>query len=209
MMSRKFWPTSTAIAVFAALILLWQVRSRTGTETFVCTDVGDCELGSGWRSLFSAIAITGPFIALLGAAWSRRLHNDGRLGPFSYRTIPDGEQILEVCAVLLAGLFTYWFIRNGPSIEPARPEDISDPNTWARNIRNLRQPDGTPEITTVPSRLNWYLIGLMLGAPFAASFGAMLGREFYGRRRRIAQREPDEADKADETDEDEYDESSP
>ena len=191
-MKSKFWPISAALAVIAALILTWQVRSRTGEETFECPDVGECVLGSGWNSLLTGMAITGPFIALLGAAWSRRLHNNGRLGPFSYRAIPDSEQIVEVLTVLLAGLFTYWFIRNGPSIEPARPLDIGAPNTWALDIRNVRQPDGTAEITSVPSRLNWFIVGTVLFAPFAGSFGAMAGREFFGRRRRKAQRHLDE-----------------
>ncbi len=198
-MTSKFWPVSSVIAVVAAVLLTWQVGMRTGEETFVCPDIGDCVQGSGWASLLRGVTITGPFIALLGAAWSRRLHNNGRLGPFSYRAIPDGEQILEVLTVLLAGLFTYWFVRNGPSIEPARPLDIGAPNTWALDIRNVRQPDGTPEITDVPSGLSWFIIGAVLFAPFAGSFGAMLGREFYGRRRRKAQREADEALDPDET----------
>ncbi len=191
-MSSKFWPVSAAIAVVSAVLLNWQVGARTGEETFVCTDIGDCVLGSGWSSLLTGMAITGPFFALLGAAWSRRLHNGERLGPFSYRAIPDSEQIVEVLTVLLAGLFTYWLIRNGPSIEPARPLDIGAPNTWALDIRNVRQPDGTATITSVPSRLSWFLIGTVLGAPFAGSLGAMLGREFYGNRRRKAQRLLDE-----------------
>ena len=192
-MTAKFWPISAVIAIIAAVLLTWQVGARTGEETFLCPDLGECVLASGLASALTGMAITGPFIALLGAAWSRRLHNNGRLGPFSYRAIPDSEQIVEVLTVLLAGLFTYWFVRNGPSIELARPVDIGAPNTWALDIRNVRRPAGTPEVNSVPSRLSWFIIGSVLFAPFAGSFGAMLGREFYGRRRRKAQRQDDEA----------------
>jgi len=183
-MSSKFWPTSAAIAAFTAVLLTWQIHARTGDETFVCAETGDCPLGSGLAWLLTGAAIVGAGIALLGAAWTRRLHNNGKLSPFAYRLLPDGEQIFEILAVLLAGLFTYWFVRNGPSIEPARPLDIGAPNTWALNVRNVRLPDGVREVTSVPSRLSWFIIGSVLGAPFAMSFGTMISREFYGRRRR-------------------------
>ena len=110
-----------------------------------------------------------------------------------HKAIPDGEQILEVLSVLAAGLFTYWFIRNGPVIEPARPLDIGRPNTWALDIRNFRLEDGERALTEVPTTRSWFLMGAVLGAPFAISFGSMLGREFYGWRRRRAQKLSDEA----------------
>jgi len=183
-MSARFWPITASLAALLSIILTWQVHSRTGDETFVCADLGDCALGSGWSWLLTGIATTGPFLAVLGVAWSRHLFTSNKLGPFSYRAIPDGEQIIEVVTVLLAGLFTYWFVRNGPSIELARPTDIGAPNTWALDIRNARLEEGAAELNSVPSRLNWFIIGVVLGAPFATSFGTMLGREFYGRRNR-------------------------
>lgn len=198
-MSGRFWPTSGVIAVVFAVILTWQVHSRFGNETFTCSDTGECMLGSGASWLLTGATLIGPFLTLLGAAWSRRLHYENKLGPFSYRAIPDGEQILETLAVLSAGLFTYWFIRNGPSIDPARPLDITIPNTWALDIRNVRLPDGVTEVTSVPTRLSWFIIGMVLSAPFAFSFGTMLGREFYGRRRRVAQRDSDERLELDDT----------
>lgn len=192
-MKAPFWPTSGAIAALSALILTWQVHARTGDETFICQDVGSCSLGSGGSWLLTGVTLTGPFIAALGVAWSRRHHNNARLGPFAYRAVPDGEQIFEILAVLGAGLFTYWFVRNGPSIEPAEPLDIGRVNGWALDIRNLRLEDGAAEVTSVPSRLAWFIIGTALGAPFAMSFGTMAGREFYGFRRRRAQRNADDS----------------
>lgn len=191
-MSGRFWPIGAAIAVLASLILTLQVHGRTGDETFICEDVGECALGSGWSWLLTGAALTGPFLALLGAAWERRQHYRDRLGPFAHRAIPDGQQIGEVLGVLGAGLLSYWLIRNGPSIEPATPLDIGRVNNWALDVRNFRLEDGAPEVTTVPSRFSWFLIGAVLFAPFGLSLGTMLGREFYGRRRRKAQRALDE-----------------
>ena len=190
-MNSRFWPIASALAALSALLLTWQVHSRTGDETFQCIDVGDCSLGSGLSWLLTGVTITGSVLALVGAAWSRRLHNKNKLGPFAHSHIPDGEQILEILAVLGAGLFTYWFVRNGPSIEPALPIDIGRPNTWALDVRNVRLADGAAEVTSVPSRLSWFIVGSVLGAPFALSFGSMISREFYGLRRRKAQRAAD------------------
>jgi len=189
--SGRFWPIGGAIALFGALVLTWQAHARTGDETFVCTDVGECALGSGWSWLLTGAALAGPFIALLGAAWERRQHYRNRLGPFAHRAIPDGQQIGEVLGVLGAGLLTYWLVRNGPSIEPATPLDIGRANSWALDVRNFRLEDGANEVTSVPNRRSWFLIGAVLFAPFAMSFGTMLGREFYGRRRRKAQKAQD------------------
>jgi len=191
-MNTRSWPIGAAIAAFTALLLTWQVHARTGDETFMCVDVGECSLGSGWSWLLTGATLTGPWLALVGAAWSRHLHNSDRLGPFSARAIPDGEQIVEVIAVLLAGLFSYWLVRSGPSIEPALPHDLGRANRWALDVRNLRLDDGEAAVTSVPARRTWFILGAVLFAPFAASLGSMLGREFYGRRRRAAQRLADE-----------------
>ena len=185
----RFTTIVLTAAVLTAIFLTFQVNSRTGQEAFICEGGETCSLRSGWGSLFFGASVTGPFLAALGIAWSRRLHYKGQLGPFVHKAIPDGEQILEVLSVLAAGLFTYWFIRNGPSIEPARPFELGHPNSWALDIRNFRLEDGARAVTTVPSRRSWFLIGIVLSAPFAISFGTMMGREFYGRRRRQAQRQ--------------------
>ena len=136
-MKSKFWPIASAFTAIVAAVLTWQVHSRLGDETFQCPDVGECTLGSGLSWLLTGAAVPGAILAVLGAAWSRRLHNRNKLGPFVRSYIPDGEQILEVLGVLGAGLFTYWFVRNGPSIEPALPLDIGRPNTWAIDVQNL------------------------------------------------------------------------
>lgn len=189
MTDRYFAPIATVTAVIAALILHSIVTSRTGTETFQCVS-GVCELDSGFRSLLRGMAIVGPGITALGFAWSRWQHQRNTLGPFADRWIPDGEQIFEVLATLAAGLFTYWYIRNGPAVEAV---DVGAPNSWARSIRNFNQPEGTPPADLVPTVRSWFLIGAALVTPFAMSFGSMLGREFYGLVRRRSQRREDKA----------------
>ena len=46
-MTSKFWPISAVIAIIAAVLLTWQVGARTGEETFLCPDLGECVLASG------------------------------------------------------------------------------------------------------------------------------------------------------------------
>lgn len=176
------------MAVITALIATRFVHGRAGDETFLC-DGTPCELGSGASWLLTGVTFIGPFIALAGFFWARRLHEGGRLGPFSHRAIPDGEQIIEVMAVLLAGLITYWLALNGPSIEFV---DIGRPNTWVERLRELRAPETLTQLDRakldeVPSRRTWFLIGVILGGPLMFSFGNMAGREWYGRKRRKAQ----------------------
>lgn len=175
------------VATLLALFLTWQIHGRAGDETFRC-DGSSCELGSGLSWLLTGIALTGPFVALLGIAWTRRLHQRDRLGPFAPRAIPDGEQIAEVLAVLAAGLVSYWLLRNGPMIEAVR---VGRPNTWILNAREWTDEFSTN--TMVPNRTNWFMIGTVLGAPFSFSLGSMVAREWYGRRRRQAQIERDNA----------------
>jgi hypothetical protein len=180
------------ITFLVALIATRFVHGRGGNETFLCEGVR-CELGSGASWFFTGVSLIGPFIALGGFFWSRYLHGKNRLGPFSSRAVPDSEQILEVVGVLVAGLLAYWLALNGPSIEFV---DIGKPNTWVESLREFRAPDVlTPDdrakLDEVPSRKTWFLIGIIMGAPFMFSLGSMLGREWYGRKRRNAQRDED------------------
>ena len=177
------------IATLVALIATWFVHGRAGNETFLCDGTTECELGSGASWLLTGVTLIGPFIALAGFFWARRLHHAGRLGPFSYRAIPDGEQIIEVLAVLGAGLLTYWLALNGPSIEFV---EIGRPNTWVESLREFRAPEiltqvDRQKLDEVPSRRTWFLIGVILGGPLMFSLGNMLGREWYGRKRRAGQ----------------------
>jgi hypothetical protein len=173
------------IAAVAALIGTWLVHgavftgvdleaTRAGNETFIC-DSSVCELGSGFSWLLTGATLPGPFIVLLGFFWSRWLHRRDRLGPFSYWGLPDGEQIAEVVAVLGAGLASYWIATRGPTIEAAQ---VRAPNSWITGRLDQSGRD------LVPTRTAWFLIGAVLFAPFAFSFGSMAGREWYGRIRR-------------------------
>ncbi len=181
MTNTPFIAKTLPIAALLSLLLTAQVHGRTGDETFRC-DGAPCELGSGLSWLLTGAFLTGPFIAVLGVAWTRRLHHHDRLGPFVPRVVPDGEQIFEVLAVLAAGLVSFWLLRNGPMIEAVR---VGRPNSWILDAR-----EATDEFTTnalVPNRTNWFMIGTVLGAPFSFSLGSMIAREWYGRIRRRAQ----------------------
>jgi len=188
MTNTPFLTKAVALAVLASLVLTWQVHGRLDDETFVCQSGERCELGSGLSWLLTGVALTGPFIAVLGAAWTRHLHQRDRLGPFSSRVIPDGEQIIEVLAVLVVGLVSYWLIGNGPQIE-AVVTKVGRPNSWILDAREIADESSTNKL--VPNRANWFTIGMLLGAPFAFSSGSMLAREWYGRLRRQAQSEAD------------------
>ena len=182
----KTVPIAAIVAFFATR---W-VHGRFGDETFICADGVECDLGSSMSWLLSGLTLLGPFIAVAGFHWSRRLHTRGRLGPFSERAIPDGEQIFEVALFVGAIAATYWLLLNGPSIELV---DIERPNTWAEWFREFRAPDeltaeDRQRLDEVPSRRTWFAIGALLGAPAWMSFGTMAGREWYGRKRRKAQR---------------------
>lgn len=179
------------IATLISLVLTWQIHSRTGDETFLC-DGASCRLGSGLSWLLTGAAISSPFIAALGAAWTRRLHQRDRLGPFSLRAIPDAEQIIEVLAVLAAGLGSFWLLRNGPMIDAVSVDDVGPPNNWILDARELSDEFDTN--TLVPNRTNWFMIGAVLGAPFAFSLGSMIAREWYGRLRRRTQLDEDDRD---------------
>lgn len=182
----SFISKTLPVATLLALFLTWQIHGRTGDETLRC-DGASCELGSGLSWLLTGVALTGPFVAVLGSAWTRRLHQRDRLGPFAPRAIPDGEQIAEVLAVLAAGLVSYWLVRNGPMIEAVR---VGRPNSWILDAREWSDEFSTD--TLVPNRTNWFMIGTVLGAPFSFSLGSTVAREWYGHQRRRAQMEQDE-----------------
>lgn len=184
------------IAVIVAFFATRYVHGRFGDETFICAEMGRCELGSALSWFLTGITAAGPFIALGGFHWSRSLHTRERLGPFSQRFLPDGGQILEILSFVAALAATYWLTLNGPSIEPV---DVEVPNSWAQWLREFRAPDvldadARQKLDEVPSRRTWFAIGLLLGAPFTMSFGATLGREWYGRKRRKAQKLAAQAD---------------
>ncbi len=190
------------IAVIVSFVATRRVRGRFEDETFVCDTGAECELGSSLEWLLTGITSIGPFIAVLGFMWSRRLHHQDRLGPFSYRAIPDVEQILEVLGVLAAAGATYWLMLNGPSIGLVSTTGDQAiewlPTRAAEWLREFRAPDvmdaeAREKLTRVPSRRTWFFSGLLLGAPFMFSLGSMLGREWYGRKRRKAQREAGDA----------------
>lgn len=166
--------------VSLALTLL--VRSRFGEETFLC-DGSTCVLGSGTRWLLTGVAVLGTFIGTAGFRWSSMLERRGSLDPLAKWPVPDAEQILEILSVIGAGVATYWLLLNGPSIESV---DVRQVNEWANDVRNFRLEENTASTNLVPSRQTWFLIGGVLSLPFAFSFGAMVGREFFGRRRRKA-----------------------
>ena len=168
------------IAVLVAVGLTYVVRGQFGTETFVC-DGSDCESASGTKSLLTGVAAVGPIIAALGFLWSDVLLQRNRLGPTAKWAVPDFEQILEVLAVLLAGLASYWLILNGPSIEAV---DVRQVNQWANDLRNFRADEFTPDSGLVPAALTWIVIGAILSGPFWFSFGSMIGRETVGRKSR-------------------------
>ncbi len=165
-----------------AAVLTIVVRSQFGEETFLC-DGSRCELGSGTRWLLTGVALFGSFIATAGFRWSSMLERRGSLDPSAKWAVPDAEQILEVLSVIGAGLVTYWLVLNGPSIESVEVRQV---NQWANDLRNFRLEENTASTVLVPSRRTWFLIGGVLSLPFAFSFGAMVGREFFGRRRRKA-----------------------
>ena len=167
------------VAAVVAFITTRLVRGWTGSETFLCGET-DCVFDSGSAWLPTGATVIGPFIAVLGFMFTRRLHYRDRLGPFSHRAIPDSEQILEVLGVLGAGALTYWVLHNGPMTDAV---DIGSLSSLAADI--LGENDVPSPF--VPSRRTWFAIGAILGAPFAFSLGSMLGREWYGRKRRQAE----------------------
>lgn len=180
------------------MVLTFFVRRIFGDETFIC-DGSECTLGSGPRWLLTGVAFFGPFLAVAGFRWSEMLERRGRLAPEAKWQIPDAEQILEIVTVILAGLLTYWLVLNGPSTELVEGGRL---NGWANDVRNFRREEGTPETELVPSRLTWFIIGGLLSVPFLFSFGSMIGREWFGRRRRKGHSLDDEDD-FDSTDDDE------
>ena len=167
-----------AITFLAIVVSTSIVHARAGNEIFLCAD-GRCELGSGASWALTGVTVAGPILAVAGFTWSRSLHQRDRLGPFSYRQIPDGEEILEGLGVIVAGLGSWWLIRNGSqsvALEVGFPNDML---TDRLGVDEAGRP-------LVPARRTWFLVGALLGAPFAFSLGSMIGREWFGRQRRRA-----------------------
>jgi len=167
-------------AVASSLLLVWIVQSRGGDEVLLC-ETGRCSLGSGASWVLTGAAALTPFVALGGFMWSRRLHLADRLGPFSDRRIPDAEEILEGLAVVLAGFVSWWLVRNGWKIAAV---DVGFPNDLLRGRLGIDD----RRWTLVPTRSTWFLVGMVLSAPFGFSFGSMFGREWYGRERALRAR---------------------
>ncbi|MFT7473620.1 MAG: hypothetical protein ACI81L_000535 [Verrucomicrobiales bacterium] len=167
------------VAVVTAFVATRLGRGRAGTETFLC-EGSRCSFDSGATWLLTGVTIIGPFIAVLGFSFARRLHYRDRLGPFSHRAIPDGEQILEVLGIVASGALAYWVLRNGPTIEAI------DDGGLNRVAADILGEDDVPS-SLVPNRQSWFAIGAILSAPFAFSLGSMFGREWYGRKRRKTQ----------------------
>ena len=166
------------------MVLTFVIRSRFGDEVFVC-DGERCSLGSGTKWLATGLSLIVPFLAALGFEWSRMLERRNMLDPTTKWAVPDAEQIFEGLAVLIAGLFTYWLVLNGPASEGVEVRQV---NAWANDLRNFRLEDGEPSTTLVPARTTWFVIGAALAVPFFFSFGSMIGREVFGRQRRKAMR---------------------
>lgn len=175
---------SLAFATIAAVVLTIVVRSQFGEESFFC-DGSVCELGSGTRWLLTGLVVVGTFIGTAGFRWSAMLERRGSLDPAAKWAIPDAEQIIEVATVIGAGLASYWLLLNGPSIEA---DDVRQVNQWANDLRNFRREENTAPTDLVPTSFTWFVVGGVLSLPFAFSFGSMIGREFFGRRRRKLQR---------------------
>ncbi len=170
------------IAAVIAVVLTIFMRSRFGDEVLLC-EGQPCDLGSGTKWLATGLSLIGPFFAAAGFEWARLLENRNMLDPRAKWAVPDAEQILEGLAVLLAGLFTYWLILNGPANEGV---DVRQVSAWANDLRNFRLEEGLPETNLVPARTTWFVIGAALAVPFFFSFGSMLGREVFGRQRNTA-----------------------
>ena len=174
---------SLAFASVLTIVLIVVVRSQLGGETFVC-ETGECTLGSGSRWLATGAVFSLAFLATAGFRWSAMLERNDRLDPLAKWSVPDAEQILEVVSVFIAGFLAYRLALGGPSIEL---DEVGRINQWANALRNFRLEDGAPSTDLVPSRLTWFLIGSILMLPFGFSFGSVIGREFFGYRRRKAQ----------------------
>lgn len=161
MLSKR--PQLFAGAAAVAIILTFIVRSQFEQEA---------------QTLLTGAALTGPFLAVAGMIWSDELSTRGLGGPTAKLAVPDFEQIFEGLAVLFAGLITYWLLLNGPSTDGA---ELTGLNGLANDLRNFRREDGTSATNLVPTGFTWFIIGIILSAPFWFSFGSMAGRELLAR----------------------------
>ncbi len=197
---RRFWVLAPLITLVAIGIGLRIVHGRAGDEQVLC-DTGTCSVGSGGSWLLTGVVISFGVLGLLGAAWTRRVHQRGRLGPFKKALIPDGGEIVEGLWVIVAAIGAWWLLTRGPE---AWVFDPGAPNSWTERLR----PQSIFGLSVVPSRFAWFLTGLLLASPFGFSFGSMAAREWYilARRRSLNspeqtasnEDEPEEDDSADE-----------
>lgn len=175
-------PQILGAAALIAAVLTFLVRSQLTDEA---------------QTLLTGVVLIGPFIGALGLMFTGYLDSKGLAGQRAKWPIPDLDQILEVAAVLFAGLITYWLIVNGPSTDP----DPDGLNALANDIKNFRREDGTAPVDDVPANLTWFMIGVVLSAPFWFSLGSTTGREIVGRRRKKEQsgaaRAPDTGEEPD------------
>ena len=162
-----------AAALIATVVLVALVHSRAGDELAVC-EGEPCPLGSGASWIWTGAAVAAPACVWAGLAWTRRLHRRNDLGPFAHRAIPDVEEIAEILMVVIAIGISYLLIRNGPAVPIV---EATWPNSW---LTERLGREG--RYWLVPSRSTWFLVGSLMAAPLAFSFGTAIGREWFGRR---------------------------
>ncbi len=173
---KRFWvagPLVTLLLVGAGLRL---VHGRAGDEQVLC-ETGTCTVGSGGSWLLTGLILSFGILALLGAAWTRRVHRRGKLGPFKKAFFPDGGEIVEGLWIIAAIAASWWLLTRGPEVTAI---DAGRPNSWAARLRD--QP--LSGFAWVPSRFAWFLTGLAFASPFGFAFGTAAGREWYILRRR-------------------------
>lgn len=158
-----------------------QLFSVAAAVAIVLTLVVRLQVDQEARALLTGATFTGPFFAAAGVSWSDELGKRGLVGPRAKFTVPDFEQIFEGLAVLLAGLVSYWLLLNGPSHNPG---ELTGLNSLANDLRNFRREDGTSITNLAPTGFTWFVIGIILSAPFWFSFGSMAGRELIMRDQR-------------------------
>ena len=166
------------VAAIAGLILTAVVHVRAGDEVALCDGAAgtECAIGSGISWLLTGVLLVAPLIAVLGFSWTRHNEATGRLGPFVRSTIPDWEEQIEAAGVVVAGLLSFLIIRRGPKTPMVGSTWF---NSWLAD--HLGTEAGAP---LVPSRMSWFVIGVLIGIPFAFSLGSAIGREWYSWRRR-------------------------
>lgn len=175
--STKLWAVAGG-AVVTGVVLALLVHIWGGDEVALCDGAArtSCPIGSGASWTWTSALLFAPLFALGGFLWTDQLHRTNQLGPFAYAPIPDWEELLEGIAVLVAALMSYLVIRVGPKTPMV---DTS----WMNSL--LSGHLGTEAgADLVPSRRSWFVVGAILSAPFAFSFGSAVGREWFRWKRR-------------------------